>query len=343
MSLIQNALCRYRSFVAASLCLPLAAGASAQLQPERLYYGKDRQVPIAVEIPGDMEGEARVEIFDPIATASNDEAIEPVMTASVAAGRVDFASLFPRLWETDDPKLRYAQLVVGDTKIGPPLVLQPLLTPAYAVLGEPDPRTGQPQIQFITSPPTYSGLRIYAEQQVVFETTEGEIRFRMRPDHAPNTVMNFLHLVEGGFYTDIVFHRIIGESEGEAGFVIQVGDPTASGAGGPGYFTNLEPSRLPHDFGVLSMARSTNPNSNGSQVFVCLSRERTRPLDGLYTSFAEAVSGAGAIRRIGAAEVGPQGRPVDPPRIERARLVDAPPFGEGPEPLSARAEAPRAR
>lgn len=342
MNLLQNPRRRYRSLFAAPLLLLLAPGAGAQLQPERLYYGKDRQIPIAVEIPGDMEGEARVEIFDPITAINNDEAREPVMTASVAAGRVDFASLFPDFWETDDPRLRYAQLVVGDTKIGPPLVLQPLLTPAYAVLGEPD-AAGRRQIQFVTAPPTYSGLRIYVEQNVVFETSEGEIRFRMRPDHAPNTVKNFLHLVEGGFYTDIIFHRIIGESEAEAGFVIQVGDPTATGAGGPGYFTNLEPSRLPHDFGVLSMARSTNPNSNGSQVFVCLSRERTRPLDGLYTSFAEAVSGAEVIRRIGRAEIGPDGRPIDPPRIVRAHLVDAPPFGEGPAPLSERAEAPRER
>ncbi|MCC5785496.1 MAG: peptidylprolyl isomerase [Phycisphaerales bacterium] len=337
MSLIQNATRRCRSLVASSLLLSLTAGAAAQLQPERLYYGKDRQVPVAVEIPGDLEGEARVHIFDAAARFGDNNEHEPVMTASVAAGRVDFASLFPDLWETESPELHYAQLVVGDTKIGPPLVLQPLLTPVYAVPGP----GGQPQ--FRPMPQTYSGLRIYTEKHAVFETTEGEIKFRMRPDQAPNTVNNFRHLIEGGFYTDIVFHRVIGERDGRPGFVIQVGDPTGTGTGGPGYFIDLEQSELPHDFGVLSMARSSDPNSNGSQVFVCLSRDSTRMLDGLYTSFAEAVSGGDVIRRIGAVRVGAQDRPVDPPRIVRARLVDAPPFGEGDGPLSAEEQAPTER
>lgn len=336
MSLIQNAIRRYRAFAASSFLLSLAAGASAQLQPERLYYGMDRQIPIVVEIPGDKEGEASIKIFDPLTNDRNDE-IEPVLTASVAAGRVDFASLFPELWETDSPRLRYAQLVVGDTKVGPPLVLQPLLTPSSAVPGPGG------QLQFRQVPQTYSGLRVYTEKHAVFETSEGEIEFRMRPDQAPNTVMNFLKLVDGGFYTDILFHRVIGEREGRAGFVIQVGDPTGTGTGGPGYFIDLEPSRLRHDFGVLSMARSGDPNSGGSQVFVCLSRESTQMLDGLYTSFAEAVSGGDVIRRIGAVEVGEQDRPVDPPRIIRARLVDAPPFGEGPRPVSARQQEPTER
>lgn len=340
MRLIHNAVRRYRSFLATGLLVSIGASAGAQLQPERLYYGKDRQVPVVVEIPGDMEGEARVEIFDPLGSNPSEEGeaeSEPVMQASVAAGRVDFASLFPQLWETENPVLRYAQLVVGDTRIGSPLVLQPLVTPAYAVQGP----QGQPQ--FRRMPQTYSGLRIYPERLAVFETTEGEIEFRMRPDHAPGTVNNFLHLIEGGFYTDIIFHRVIGERDGRPGFVIQVGDPTGTGTGGPGYFIDLEASRLPHDFGVLSMARSSEPNSNGSQVFVCLSRESTRMLDGLYTSFAEAVSGADVIRRIGEVEVGEQDRPADPPRIVRAYLTDAPPFGEGSGPVSAQEREPAAR
>jgi peptidyl-prolyl cis-trans isomerase B (cyclophilin B) len=175
-------------------------------------------------------------------------------------------------------------------------------------------------------------------------TTEGTMTFRLRPDHAPNTVWNFRTLVEGGFYTDIVFHRIIGPSQGSPGFMAQVGDPTGTGGGGPGYVIDLENSKLPHDFGVLSMARTGDPNTNGSQVFVCFSREGTQGLDGLYCSFAQAVSGAETILKLGAhpTEAAPSGemsKPKDPaPRLVSARLVDAPPLTQQPAPVASPAK-----
>jgi len=303
----------------------LTPPAQAQIQPERVYYGIDRPVEMRVQAPAGEPGELAIALFDPAGT-------EPIASASVAAGRVDLAGLFPSLWKPGAPRVRYAQLLADQHRVGPPVVLQMLTTPSHAVA---DPSTGR--VFFKDLPETVSGLRAYPDRLVVFETDKGPITFRMRPDQAPNTVWNFLQLVEGGFYTDIIFHRILPTGRDGYPFVVQVGDPTGTGSGGPGYFIDLEPSKLPHDFGVLSMARSSDPNSGGSQIFICLSRQATRHLDGAYTSFAEAVSGADVIRAIQNVELADEraGKPRTPPRIVSARLEDAPPFGQGPAPLSA--------
>ncbi|KAA0215082.1 MAG: peptidylprolyl isomerase [Leptolyngbya sp. PLA3] len=190
---------------------------------------------------------------------------------------------------------------------------------------------------------TFSGIRAYVEQHVVLDTTLGEIELKMRPDAAPNTVFNFMHLVEGEFYTDIIFHRIVPRARDGSPFVIQVGDPTGGGEGGPGYAVDLERSTLPHGFGVISMARSGDPDSNGSQVFICLSRAGTARLDGLYTAFGQSVRGGDVIQAIAATPVNEQGRAVDPPVLRSARLVPAPPIGKGPEPLGEPTSAPTER
>jgi peptidyl-prolyl cis-trans isomerase B (cyclophilin B) len=174
---------------------------------------------------------------------------------------------------------------------------------------------------------------VYIEQEVVIETTEGQIVFRMRPEAAPNTVFNFLHLVRGGFYTDVLVHRVVAALKDGRPFVWQFGDLSGTGSGGPGYQVDLERSTLAHGFGVLSMARGADPNTNGSQVFVCLSRAGTSFLDGRYTSFGEAVSGADVIRAIAAVEVGEGDRPVEPVLVVRAFLRDAPALTERPEAL----------
>ena len=116
--------------------------------------------------------------------------------------------------------------------------------------------------------------------------------------------------------------------------VVWAGEPWGGSAGGPGYSLGVEPASLGHDFGGLCRARSDDPNSNGSQIFVCLSREGTAHLDGRYTAFGEAIAGADVIERIAAVEVGENDRPVDPPMIVSARLVDAPPLGLEPDRVS---------
>ena len=157
--------------------------------------------------------------------------------------------------------------------------------------------------------------------------------FRLRPDVAPNTVWHIRELARGGFYTDIPFHRILPTHRSGKPFVIQAGDPTGSGSGGPGVFIDLEPSDLEHKFGVLSMARTGDPDTNGSQFFVALSREATVHLNGLYTAFGEAISGADAIIAIEQTPLADarMGSPVEAPRIISAELIDAAPFGTGPK------------
>lgn len=322
----------------------IAEVGAAQLVPERLYYGVGRPAPMEVRAPESFSGEVSIALHEFGVEA-------PAARAPAAIGRVDLAMLFPMLWTREAPKVLYAQLELDGEGFGPPVVLQPLLTPNTAanvsaqnplqptfgkgvVAFEDERLARQFQAGLVESAErsvTYSGIRAYVDRLAVFDTTLGEITFRLRPDAAPNTAFNFRQLVEGGFYTEIIFHRVVARTPAGDPFVIQTGDPSGAGEGGPGYYIDLERSTLGHDFGVLSMARATDPNTNGSQVFVCLSREGTARLDGLYTSFAEAVSGAETILAIGAVEVGESDRPVDPPVIRSARLIDAPAFGLGRE------------
>lgn len=348
----------------------LASGSAlAQLTPAKLYFGVGRPIAVNIEIPkvdsGEpVSGDAEIALFEP-------GALEPRFRTPVAAGLADLASLFPNLWNPGAnkpgtpgesggnsptkalPRLYYAQLEVGGKGVGAPVVLQPMLNPGTFMLygfdaQKPyfvDPKTQKESFEprrgeIIHTPdaPVYSGIVAYVDQRAVFETSMGEIEFRLRPDAAPNTVRSFLGLVQGGFYDEIVFHRVVARSPAGLPFVIQVGDPTGTGSGGPGWSSDFELSSLPHDFGVLSMARDAEPNTNGSQVFVCLSREGTARLDGKYVSFGEAVRGAEVILAIGAVPVNGD-RPVNPPVLKHVRLVESPPFGTGPGPVKRPADA----
>lgn len=116
-----------------------------------------------------------------------------------------------------------------------------------------------------------------------------EMKIELYPEIAPNTVKNFVSLVQKGFYNGIIFHRVI------PGFMIQGGDPQGSGMGGPGYSIKGEFSsngfsnNLKHDRGVISMARSASPNSAGSQFFIMV--EKAPHLDGQYASFGKVIEG----------------------------------------------------
>lgn len=331
----------------------LAHAARAQLTPDREYFGVGRPIPMRVAVPPDAQGEARLELFE----FGNDT---PLTRAPVVAGGVNLASVFPSLWEKKSPAVRFAQLVVGETRVGPPVVLRPMVNPPIPMLydaeaGKPwfiDPATGKAndadarRARVVLTPdeaPCYTGLHAAVEKHVVLETSLGPVEFRMRYDQAPNTVDNFLRLVEGGFYTDIPVHRVVAKTRTGDPFVVQFGDPSGTGDGGPGYNIDLEPSSLPHDFGVLSMARNTDPNTNGSQVFICLSREGTARLDGKYTAFAQAVSGAQVILDLAAVPCSPgTDRPENPPMILSAHTIDAPPFGQGPTPVTRPETPPKA-
>jgi peptidyl-prolyl cis-trans isomerase B (cyclophilin B) len=128
-------------------------------------------------------------------------------------------------------------------------------------------------------------------------------------------------------------------------FVIQGGDPSGDGAGGPGWWLPMEDSPLPHDFGVVSMARDIHPDSAGSQFFICLSRAGTARLDGSYTAFGRVVEGGDVVRRIAQVPLADvaTGRPRRPPMIRDARLVPAPPRTIREEPMDATPEASPSR
>ncbi len=320
-------------------CL-LTDAASAQLTPNSLYYGVDRKVPMTVAAEG---GEVVIKLLEP------GELVE-VASAPAAAGGVDLAGLFPSLWTDKREDVLFAQLYVDDSPVGAPVVLDPMVSVDKATMVNPQTmqpvqpgQRGRPlftseraQMSGQTRPVTYSGIRAYVSKDVVFETSAGDIRVRLRPDKAPNHAWNFRSLVEGGYYNQIIFHRIIPD------FVIQVGDPTGTGSGGPGYQIDLEKSDMPHDFGVLSMARTGDPDSGGSQIFICLTRQRTAMLDGSYTAFGQSIAGADTIIALGNTEVGgPRGdRPLDPPLLENAYLVDSAPAGTGPMPVQRPAAEP---
>jgi peptidyl-prolyl cis-trans isomerase B (cyclophilin B) len=138
-------------------------------------------------------------------------------------------------------------------------------------------------------------------------TTEGEMVIEFWPDVAPKTVENFKALAKKGFYDGTCFHRII------QGFMIQGGDPLTKhasregewGTGGPGYTIKAEFNGRPHQRGVISMARSSHPDSAGSQFFIC---DGDAPfLDRQYTAFGKLVKGEDVLAKIAGTPVGPSG------------------------------------
>ncbi len=156
----------------------------------------------------------------------------------------------------------------------------------------------------------------------------GVMKAELYPEIAPNTVNNFLSLVNKGYYDGLIFHRVI------AGFMIQGGDPTGTGMGGPGYSIRGEFSQngfkndLKHSRGVLSMARSMNPNSAGSQFFIM--HVDYPYLDGQYASFGKVIEGLDVVDRIAQTATDRQDRPL---KEQKIATMTAELFGESyPEP-----------
>jgi len=147
----------------------------------------------------------------------------------------------------------------------------------------------------------------------VIETNRGVIKFKFNPREAPGHCRNFIRLAQSHFYDGTIFHRVI------QGFMIQGGDPQGTGMGGPGYTINAEFSDLPHNAGTVSMARSRDPNSAGSQFFICL--ERTPHLDGQYSVFGQVVEGMEVVKAIGATRVrAGNNRPVEDQVMEKVYI-----------------------
>lgn len=156
------------------------------------------------------------------------------------------------------------------------------------------------------------------DYQIVLDTNMGKITLNLLPDLAPGHAKNMLALTKIGYYDGLTFHRII------SGFMIQGGCPEGTGTGGPGYTIKAEFNATKHEPGVLSMARTNDPNSGGSQFFICL--EKVPQLDNQYTVFgrtADAESLA-VVKKIGAVPTGSQDRPTKPVVINKATVLEKP-------------------
>ncbi len=156
----------------------------------------------------------------------------------------------------------------------------------------------------------------------------GTIKAELYPEIAPNTVNNFINLINKGYYDGVIFHRVI------PGFMIQGGDPKGMGTGGPGYSIKGEFTRngfkndLKHDRGVLSMARTMMPNSAGSQFFIM--HKNSPHLDGQYAAFGKVLEGMEVVDAIANTRRGPNDKPLTPQVMKKVTVET---FGvEYPEP-----------
>jgi cyclophilin family peptidyl-prolyl cis-trans isomerase len=145
-------------------------------------------------------------------------------------------------------------------------------------------------------------------------TSKGAIELELYLDDAPKTVENFLKLSGDGFYDGVIFHRVIPD------FMIQGGDPTGTGTGGPGYQFEDEPNEHRVVRGALAMANA-GPNTNGSQFFI-VTAEATPWLDGKHTVFGRVTSGMDVVDRISVVDRDANDRPRKPVTIERVELGD---------------------
>ena len=153
---------------------------------------------------------------------------------------------------------------------------------------------------------------------IEFETTKGPIRLDLWPDVAPGHCQNLIGLAKIGFYDGIIVHRVI------PGFVLQAGCPQGNGTGGPGYTIKAEFNKRLHETGVLSMARTSDPNSAGSQFFICL--DRVPHLDNQYTAFGKTADTESlkTIAAIGAVPTGSGDRPKQDVKITKGSVKVTP-------------------
>jgi cyclophilin family peptidyl-prolyl cis-trans isomerase len=170
--------------------------------------------------------------------------------------------------------------------------------------------------------PPAMNLKSDISYEAVIHTTEGDFTVELLTEQAPITANNFVFLARDGFYDGVVFHRIIQE------FMIQTGDPTGTGMGGPGYrFADELPPALPYEPGVVAMANA-GPNTNGSQFFVCTGEQSTflnnHPN---YSVFGRVTAGMDIVKKLAATPVtlsmsGEQSQPVTEVKMNHIEIVE---------------------
>jgi cyclophilin family peptidyl-prolyl cis-trans isomerase len=144
-------------------------------------------------------------------------------------------------------------------------------------------------------------------------TSQGDISIELFPQEAPQTVNNFVFLARQGFYDGVIFHRTI------SGFMVQGGDPTGTGTGGPGYRFNDEPVKRRYTRGIVAMANS-GPNTNGSQFFIMHADSGLPPN---YTIFGQVTDGLDVVDKIAEAPTGANDRPRNPATIDSVTIEES--------------------
>jgi len=179
------------------------------------------------------------------------------------------------------------------------LALTVVLSASFCLAAEEKKKYDKPADMKIDPKKTYTAT---------IDTSEGKIVAQLFPDKAPQTVNSFVFLAKEHFYDGVPFHRII------KGFMIQGGDPTGTGTGGPGYNLKAEFNDTKHVKGILSMARAQDPDSAGSQFFIM---HGTSPhLDNKYTAFGKVTEGLDVVDKIATTEVDARDKPVKPITIK---------------------------
>lgn len=274
------------------------------LSPQKGWYAPGQPINISVKSPAEVTL---------VMTDFTNKAFEAKVPIVVAGEKVvDVAPLLPDGMPTGSYIL-YAVPKDAARKdfIGTPLVITVF----------PDKRQG--------APPGPVVIKVEPLCYVKMTTDKGPLTVAFYYDVAPNTTANFLALAGAGFYDGLTFHRIIPD------FIVQGGDPRGDGTGGPGYMLHAEFNDRAQETGVISMARSIDPNeaggamprcefahSAGSQFFVSLNYDNTRQLNRRYTAFGEVVEGMETIKAIASLPLADaqSGLPKEPPRITKAEV-----------------------
>jgi peptidyl-prolyl cis-trans isomerase B (cyclophilin B) len=257
------------------------------LVPQKMWFNPQQALTVNVKADKDVTLEL---------TDFSGKVIEPKGSADVGTSKdADIKQIFPQTASPGTYVLYALPKGATPSKSGPPADF--LGTPlVIEVLPAPVP-DAQGQVSAMVT-------HVVPLEYVVMTTQSGPMTEAFYYESAPHTVSNFLMLSAEGYYDGTVFHRV------HPGFVIQGGDPLGTdpdagrhGMGGPGFNIGAEFNDKPHLEGVLSMARSNDPNSAGSQFFVCLDYSATQQLDHQYTAFGKVVEGMDTVKAIASAPV----------------------------------------
>jgi peptidyl-prolyl cis-trans isomerase B (cyclophilin B) len=274
-----------------------ADAAAAVLTPSKTWFSPGK--PIEVKVAG--QGDVTLVLTDFLGNPV--QARGPADVAG-GTGTVDVRTVFPAV-DTAGTYLLYAVAKGADVAKGVTTFQgTPLVVGVRA-----DRRSGAPNGPMV--------VKVEPLRYLVMTTNRGPITMAFYYDVAPHTTSNFLTLAAEGYFSGLSFHRIVPK------FVIQGGDPRGDGTGGPGYQIDAEFNERPHHEGVLSMARSMDVNSAGSQFFVCLDYAQTKQLDRKYTAFGKVVGPMDAVKAIAAAPTNAENdRPNEPQTIEKVEVKD---------------------